>query len=580
MNNISYHGSHNGALVVEKDGNILCVVEFERFLNYKNVGMCQYKPPRYIMICLEECLKWIEKEYGISEYENCYFSCSDFIGENFEGSHIIFQTLPLIKAKNYIHSTHHECHAYGSLYQSSYNEALIFSFDGGGDDGKFNVYIGTKNEPIKLLERVVNPIMNNPHIDYNLGFAYMAFGKYCKDINRECLSDGNLVWPGKLMGLASYGKSREEWLNYFVEFYKCDPDGKDGDFESKIKTLGEKINVVFSDENLLEGEIQYDVVATSQKAFEECFLEIAKKYFDQYPNLPVCITGGCGLNIILNTRLKEEFKKEVFVGPNPNDCGIALGNMLKHLKPQKPFDATYIGLPILDKNILAENLIGFPYVRNLMPKNNSYHPFEQWDPCIITQDLLGGKIIGIVKGQAEHGPRALGNRSIICDPSIAEMKDTLNKKVKNREWYRPFAPVVKLENVSKYFQFEGDSRWMSFCPKVKEEWKSKLAAITHVDGTARVQTVTKEQNEFLYNLLTEFEKESGIGVLLNTSFNVNGKPILSTYKDAFHIFNNTQLDCLLLENYYIRKEQFINLEKEPKEKIIEIDGIKYKLVRI
>jgi predicted NodU family carbamoyl transferase len=205
MTNISYHGSHNGGLAVERNGEILCVLEFERFLNYKNVGMCQYKPPRYIMISLEESLKWIEKEYGISEYDNCYFSCTDFIGENFEGAHVIFQTLKLIKAKNYIHSTHHECHAYGCFYQSPYKEALVFSFDGGGDDGEFNVYHAERANGLTRLAQLKNPVLNDPNTYYNIGFAYMVFGQYLKDIKLECMSDGNLVWPGKIMGLVSYG---------------------------------------------------------------------------------------------------------------------------------------------------------------------------------------------------------------------------------------------------------------------------------------------------------------------------------------------------------------------------------------
>jgi len=283
---------------------------------------------------------------------------------------------------------------------------------------------------------------------------------------------------------------------------------------------------------------------------------VAKPYFEKYPNLPICITGGCALNILLNTRIKQEFNKEVFVGPNPNDCGIALGLLLKQLKPEKQVDITYKGIPILDKNILAQTLLEYPNVRKLMIKDGYYHPYEQWDPNVIIDDLISGKIIGLVQGRSEHGPRALGNRSIICNPSFPEMKDILNVKVKNREWYRPFAPVVRLEDVSEYFDFEGESRWMSFCPTVKKEWRDKLTAITHIDGTARVQTVTEEQNKFLYDLIGKFKKATGIGVLLNTSFNVNGKPILSTYKDAFEIYNKTQLDCLLLDDYYIRKENF------------------------
>ena len=375
------------------------------------------------------------------------------------------------------------------------------------------------------------------------------------------LGDGNLVWPGKIMGLVSYGNYKLEWLESFIEFFKSDPDGGNDDYVGKINKLGEKIGVIFDINDRLEGQIAYDIAATAQRAFEDCFLEVAKPYFEQYPDLPVCITGGCALNIILNTRVREEFNKEVFVGPNPNDCGIATGLMLKHLKPKTACDLTYKGLPILDQNLIAQILPEYTNVKKLMKRDEEFHPYEQHDPSILIEDLINGKIIGVVKNQSEHGPRALGNRSIICNPSIAEMKDTLNAKVKHREWYRPFAPVVRQEDVSKYFEFEGESRWMSFCPKVRAEWRDKLAAITHVDNTARVQTVTREQNEFLYDLLTEFEKKTGIGVLLNTSFNVNGKPILSTYKDAFIIYNNTELDCLLLEDYYIRKEIFPSKQK-------------------
>lgn len=556
MPNISYYGSHNGGLVIENNGEILCVVEFERFINYKNVGMTQYKCPRYIMICIEEIVKWVEKEYGISEFENCYYSNTQFVSDNFEKQYQAYETNRVIKAKNYIHGSHHESHANGVFYQSPYKEAIIFSFDGGGDDGEFNVYYGHKKDGVKRLAQLLNPTYNIPHLYYNLGFAYMVFGQYLKDITIEGLSDGNLVWPGKIMGLVSYGKWREEWLDAFITFFKDDPDGHENDYVKKINTLGEKIGIVFDVHNRLEGQIAYDVAATAQRAFEECFIEVANPYFEEYPDLPICITGGCALNIILNTRIREEYKKEVFVGPNPNDCGIALGLMLKHLKPENPIDITYKGIPILDKSTIAQTLCNYSYVKKLMSRDENYPPFEQHDPSILVKDLLEGKIVGVVRECAEHGPRALGNRSILCNPSIEGMKDTLNFKVKNREWYRPFAPVVRLEDVSKYFNFEGESRWMSFCPTVKEEWREKLSAITHVDGTARVQTVTKQQNEFLYQLISDFEKESGVGVLLNTSFNVNGKPMLSTYSDAFTIYDTTQLDCLLLEDYYVRKESF------------------------
>jgi carbamoyltransferase len=138
---------------------------------------------------------------------------------------------------------------------------------------------------------------------------------------------------------------------------------------------------------------------------------------------------------------------------------------------------------------------------------------------------------------------------------IKDMKDILNKKVKNREWYRPFAPIVRLQDISKYFEWEDESRWMTFAPVVREEWREKLPAITHIDNTARVQTVTREQNPYIYDLLTEMEVQTGVGVLLNTSFNVNGKPILTTVKDVFNILKNTQLDGAVIEKHFITKNR-------------------------
>lgn len=548
MANIAFYGSHNAAYVVEENGEILAVVEVERLLNSKNSGLAQYLPPKTSdIVYLSKFIPYfLMDKFNIKEFENCFFLNSDVIMDG-----VKYDLEKNIPAKNYITSLHHKSHAAGCFYQSPYQEALVFSFDGGGNDGKFNIYHATRKESVQLLQTVINPLKDNPHIYYDLGFPYMIFGHFLNDIKKEPLNIGNLVYPGKIMGLASYGNVIEEWLPYFIEFYKSDPSGEhygsweNGyyDYEPKIKSLGNKIGVEFNEFVRFEGEIAYNIAATSQRAFEECFLEIAKPYFEQYPDLPICITGGCGLNIIFNTRLVEEFNKDVFVGPNPNDCGIALGLILDNLKPQNSIDITYAGLELLDIDALSTyiNELPYNYKNNILDQND------------LVKDLANGKIVGVARGRSEHGARALGNRSILCNPSIPEMKDTLNAKVKHREWYRPFAPVVRLEDVSKYFEWEGESRWMSFCPKVKDEWKYKLGAITHVDGTARVQTVTREQNEWLYDLLTKFEKETGVGVLLNTSFNVDGKPILSTCKDAFTILQNTDMDGLVIENTYIKK---------------------------
>jgi carbamoyltransferase len=322
------------------------------------------------------------------------------------------------------------------------------------------------------------------------------------------------------------------------EYYLAKPDGNN--YLGLLKILSEKTGLVFDKSNRLEGQEAWDLAKTSQIAFEEITLELIKPFLDEYPNIPLIMVGGCALNILFNTRLKEELDRPVFVPPNPNDCGIASGLLLSKMKPERAIDLTYAGIPILDE----ENLW------SVLEHNWRSEPLNIDN---LVDFIISGKIVGVARGNSEHGPRALGNRSIICDPTKPDMKDILNAKVKHREWYRPFAPVVRLEDVSKYFEFEGESRWMGFCPKVREEWRETLVSITHVDGTARVQTVTKEQNPWLYDLLTKFEEKTGVGVLLNTSFNVDGKPILSTLRDALEVYNKTELDALVLQNYFIRK---------------------------
>jgi carbamoyltransferase len=536
--NISFYGSHNASIVIENKGEILLVLEHERFLNYKNSGIAQYLCPKIsdLFFINEQTIKYAMKKYNIKKFNTCIRLNTDIILDGY------YDLSNVIPANNYITTNHHESHAAGTFYQSPYDEAIVFSFDGGGSDGKFNIYYCTRETGPVLLEQIFNPSMPNKFVHYDLGFPYMLLAHYLKDIKIEDLSIGNLTYPGKLMGYASYGKVVDSWVQPFTTFYKSDPNGVN--YRELVKALGDEIDIEFSTEQRLEGETAYNIAATSQYVFEECFLEIAKPYFNKYTNLPVCITGGCGLNILLNTRLALEFENDIFVAPDPNDCGIALGMMLNYIKPKKQIDSTYLGLELLDIDTLITTVQNGNF--NFTSKNLNLSE--------LVDDIVDGKIVGCAVGRAEHGPRALGNRSIICNPTLPNMKQILNDKVKNREWYRPFAPVVRLEDVSRYFEWNKESRWMSFCPKVKEEWRDKLAAITHIDGTARVQTVTREQNPWLYELLTKFKEKTGIGVLLNTSFNVDGKPILSTIKDAFTILEKTQMDALVIEDFYIKKQ--------------------------
>lgn len=523
MANISFYGSHNSSVAVEKSGRLLTVIEIERFLSVKNAGYTQYLPSFTRSYLITQVLSFIKQVHRITFFETCYFLNTDTY-HNGEFTHYQY----LIPAKKFIECLHHQSHAACGFYQTNFKKALIVSFDGGGNDGFFNLYLAANRKDIKLLKK----------LDIDLGFPYMSFGDYLHDIRKEnSLSIGNLIYPGKLMGLSSYGQLNTDWLPYFEQYYKSKPDGKS--YLKLLEELGKQTNLNFSVNKRFEGQTAWDIAKTSQIAFENCFIELVEPYLNHYPSLPLVLVGGCALNILLNTKLRESLKRPVFIPPNPNDCGLAAGMLLNHLQPMRAVDLTYSGIEILD----SYNLMAIVEERRAL----------ELDLSTLAKDLVEGKIVGVVRGSAEHGPRALGNRSILCNPAFPEMKDLLNEKVKNREWFRPFAPVCRLEDVEKYFHFSGESRWMSFCPAVKEEWRHHLKAITHVDGTARIQTITHNQNPWLYALLGEFEKLSGFAVLLNTSFNQNGKPLVSRYSEALEVFNSTRLDRLVLSDFYFTK---------------------------
>lgn len=524
MVNIGFYGSHNGGFAIEQDGNYT-IIEFERIFNGKNLGIAQYKPARNRELGLKTALLYMQNDLNIE------FPVDVMVHSNSEVTHneICISYKDYVPAKKLIRTWHHRAHAASSYYQSSFDEAVIISYDGGGDDGFFNVFIANRKDGLTHV--------GNHFID--MGFPFMIIAHYIDVIKHEWIGDGNLVYGGKIMGLCNFGKSVPEWEKPMREFYFSMPCGVT--YTNKIKTLSDKIGVPLLEDQRLTGDTAFNLAATSQKVFEDIFFEISEPYFNQYKSFPIILTGGCALNILVNQKVKDRYpNRNIFVAPNSNDCGIALGFLLDYNKPKEPVDVTYGGTEVYDRYTLADI-----YESGRMSKLITTKEAAQM--------FASGKIIGVVQGRCEHGARALGHRSIMCNPSFPQMKDILNKKVKNREWYRPFAPVVRLEDVSTYFEWEGECRHMLFCPKVKPEWREKLSSITHIDGTARVQTITRKQNQWLYDVLTEFKQITGHGVLLNTSFNVAGKPILNTYRDALDVLDNTQMDNVILENILLFK---------------------------
>lgn len=516
---IALHSWHNASVSVFYEDEIVSVIEYERLVNLKNASGDFFEPIHCKDIILQTIQSYLKDKFGFEKYHKF------IIGAGFHKFPEIYKNI--ISAEEYIiDEQHHSSHAYGSFCQSNFEKALGISFDGGANDGFFNLYLLEKGQPPILIHQC----------PYNLGSNYNVIGIYCDEIkNYHCLTSA-----GKLLGLQSYGEVITDWVmplrDFFIKpmnfFGPTSPDPIKGE------NLSKEIGLKFSFENKLKGADSYNLARTTQHVFEELFFEVVNPFILKY-NLPIVLSGGCALNIVLNTMVKERYGLPTFVAPNSTDCGLTVGMLCREFKPTKTIDVTYKGIEALDKFSLID------YVNN---RNGCISDFNH-----IINDLVSGNILGVFQGNAEHGPRALGNRSIICSPIPPDIKDILNLKVKHREWFRPFAPIVRLEDVSEYFEWEGESRWMNFCPKVKEEYKDRIPAVVHIDGTARVQTVTREQNAFMYDLLTAFKEKTGIGVLVNTSFNVDGKPILSTYRDAFKVFDETQLDRLYLDGYYFRK---------------------------
>ncbi len=509
MNVLGLYASHDSSICV-KIGNEYRIYEIERLVKQRYYSL-QYGDLNAVDI-YNRVYSEIVKDYGEVEFDTCYYIKKCLTpGQK--------QTLiDIFKVKNFVESEHHKAHAASAYYQSSFDESLIFSYDGGGWDFDGITFFAVYHAKGKEIKRIGK-------LGLDLGTKYNNVGRPIKEVKKanKVFFAGNLSWAGKFMGLAGYGIPDPSTVDKFKNYFSNN---------QLINFKNRNINTL-TDTDILEGEDSYVFAASAQLAFEEVLLKAIKPYIDKY-KLPVCLTGGCALNVLFNERLRHLISEPIFIPPNPNDCGLSLGTVLDNVPPEDTnLDIVYKGFNILDIDKMEEY-------------KEQYNATEV-TPKDIAELLADGKIIGIVNGMSECGPRALGNRSIVCDPSIENMKDILNSKVKFREWFRPFAPFVKREKCNEYFEFDDHSPYMSFAPKVRDEYLDDLKAISHVDQTARVQTVTEESHKGFYDLLTEFEKVKGIGVLLNTSFNIKGKPILTTIEDALSVLEETELDYVVVE---------------------------------
>lgn len=457
--------------------------------------------------------------------------------------------------------SHHLSHAYSTYFSSQFDEAIIMVIDNEGNiindlGGKkfydnelehMTYYIGKQNN-IEFLER--DEVLSN---QIGIGDAYRYFTHY--------IGFPSYVYAGKTMGLAPYG-NKEKYSNVKI----FDFDDTTGKISCRIENMYENcdnaIKKFFKDNyniDIIEPRTPIDDITQEyadlafliQNELEEILIKKVKYLVKKTGIKKLCIAGGVGLNSVANARiLKETGIEDIFIVPAAGDTGQCLGNVyygyydiLKETK-HIPFSSVYLGFSYNLKEIEKE------IKKNKGIKYTKYKEINELNKRV-AKDLVDGKIIARFDGRSEFGPRALGNRSILMDPRKAENKDILNKRVKFRESFRPFAPSVLYEYSTEYFDLEQESPYMLLVAKVKRP--EIIPAVTHIDMSARIQTVKKEDNYNYYDLINEFYMLTGVPVLLNTSFNINGEPIVETPEDALNSFMTTNIDKLAIGLYLVEK---------------------------
>ena len=464
-------------------------------------------------------------------------------------------------------SEHHYSHAASAFYPSPFEEAIILTLDGVGEWATTTVSIGKKNE-IKMIKEI-----NFPH---SLGLIYSAFTYYT----------GFKVNSGeyKVMGLAPYGepKYKDIIVNNLMDI-KDDGsfrlDMSYFNYATGLTMTNKKFSNLFGQpvrdpkKNPLT-QFHMDIAASIQAVTEEIVLKISQSIASEYKIKNLCLAGGVALNCVANGKiLKNKIFDNIWIQPAAGDAGGSLGAALAywHKELGQPRDifkdqmkGSYLGPSFNEEEIETE----LKLLKANYKKINSENLIE-----IIANELSKEKTIGWVPGKMEIGPRALGGRSIIADPRSEKMQKELNLKVKFRESFRPFAPSILIEDVSDWFDLKKESPYMLLVADVKKELqiqmskedqtlfgidklnikRSSIPAVTHVDYSARVQTVHKETNPRYHNLLKKFKEITGCPILVNTSFNVRGEPIVCSIKDAFNCFMGTNLDILVCENFILYK---------------------------
>ncbi len=584
---------HDSAASLVRDGEILAAAQEERFTRKKH-------DPGFPTQAVDYCLKTA----GIKACDLNYVVYYDKPFQTFERLLLSYLTVApkgllswlksmpqwlrqklhiprIIKAETgyegqVLYTEHHEAHAASAFFPSPFDEAAILTIDGVGEWTTSSIGVGKDNQ-IRLISEL--------HFPDSVGLLYSALTYFT----------GFRVNSGeyKLMGLAPYGRPVYKSL-ILSELIDLKPDGSIRlnlsyfDFLGGLRMTNRRFSRLFNGpERKPETPItqrEMDIAASIQQVTEEIVLKMARHVHKQTGMKHLCMAGGVALNCVANGRLLEEGPFErIWIQPAAGDAGGSLGAALsvwnrlggKNRKAPKGYDhqkGSYLGPEYSDREIKAD----------LDQKGYPFHELSRDSRAkIIASQIAAGKIVGYLSGRMEFGPRALGARSILGDPRSPETQTLMNLKIKYRESFRPFAPSVLEEKAGDYFETSVPSPYMLMVTRVKAERRlpgnsdpsvsmlerlktprSDIPAITHLDYSARIQTVGKTVKPDYYDIISEFEKLTGCALVVNTSFNVRGEPIVCNPEDAYRCFMRTQMDVLVLENSILYKEEQPEWEEE------------------
>ncbi len=591
---------HDSAACILKDGIIIAAAQEERFTRKKH-------DPNYPHNAIEFVLKYANLK--LSEVDKIVFFEKPFLKfERLLETYVAFapkgfisftKAMPLwIKEKlfqknllfnklkehdqnyksddNIFFSDHHLSHAASAFFPSPFEEAVILTADGVGEWATTTVAVG-KNNNLEIKKEI--------HFPHSLGLLYSSFTYYV----------GFKVNSGeyKLMGLAPYGNPiYEDKIKQLIDLKEDGTfrlDQKYFNYASGLTMTNEKFDNLFGQKprkSQSEDITQFhmDIAASIQKVTEEIMVSLAKSIRKEYGIRNLCLAGGVALNCVANGKiLKEKIFDNIWIQPAAGDAGGSLGAALalwhidqgnkRSVNPKDDMKGSYLGTEFNQDEIEKE----------LKTLGANFETVKYDELIEKTAEFLSNeKVIGWFQGRMEFGPRALGGRSILGDPRSDKMQKNLNLKVKFRESFRPFAPSILREDLSNWFNLNTESPYMLLVSDIKNEKKiemtekqkklfgidklnikrSEIPAVTHIDYSARIQTVTKDTNKYYYDLISKFKEKTGCPVVVNTSFNVRGEPIVNTPTDAFNCFMGTELDYLIIGNCILDKsKQDISLKK-------------------